>query len=204
MPFKLGTTDKVSDDLKTRIWEEYANHKIHCAPWLSLFDRSLFDGKLSKIRYRNFVIAEDDYFLFEVLCVTSSIIKIENPIYIYRPRQNSASNSTDIKMLKRNISSIIEGSTFVKNKLLSVINDPIFVENVNLKVIERLFNVFIMKFFNENPIYSLQEINSALKSQNNSDFLTTMILSFIQRNALIIENFYLKNKIINAGLTDNK
>lgn len=192
-----GTMEEVSSDLKTRIWEEYANHKIHCAVWLSLFKRSLFNGEVAKIRFRNFAVADDDFFLSEILSVTSKIVKIDKPIYVYRPREGSISKSSDIKRVKKYIKSIVEGANFLNKTLMSLTNDLIFVEKVNLKVMERLFNVFILDFYNANNLVTIQEINEALKSLNidNTDFLTLMIFSFIQRNAIWKENEELKKVI---------
>ena len=196
-PHKMGTMDKVSNDLKTRIWEEYANHKIHCAVWLSLFKKNLFDGETSKIRFRNFAIADDDYFLSEILCATSKIIKIDKPVYVYRPREGSISKSSDIKRVEKYINSIMAGAEFLSNLLLPLTNDPNFINRVNLKVVERLFDVFIMDFYKSNSLATIQELNKALKESNkdNSEFFTLMILSFIQRNMLIKENNNLKNML---------
>ena len=41
---RAGAMSKVSDDLKVRIWEDYAMHKTHCAPWLNLYRKAIFEG----------------------------------------------------------------------------------------------------------------------------------------------------------------
>ena len=100
-----------------------------------------------------------------------------------------------MKRTRRYINSIMEGAEFLNNLLLPLTNDPNFVNMVNLKVIERLFNVFIVDFYKANNIATIQEISEALKNSNkdNSVFFSLMILSFIQRNMLIKENDNLKN-----------
>ena len=103
-----GEMSEVSGDLRVRIVEEYVEHKIHCAVWLSLFNRSLFDGSKAKIRFRDFAIADDDFFLCEILCAASKIVKINKPVYVYRQRQGSISNSSDVNRLKKYIPAIIE------------------------------------------------------------------------------------------------
>ena len=37
-----GMNGNVSEDLKTRIWEEYAMHKTHCAAWLGIYKKPVF------------------------------------------------------------------------------------------------------------------------------------------------------------------
>ena len=195
---KAGIMGNVSSDLKQRIWEEYANHKIHCAVWLSLFKRSLFNGETANIRFRNFAIAEDDYFLFEILCATSNIIKIDKPIYIYRTRTESASHSFNVDKIKNYIQTIIEGSNLLEDKLSSLINDAVFVNIVNEKVTERLFNLFIMAIYIKDKFNTISALINALNdnSKKNNAFLKTLITAFVKQNLnlreLAAENTRLK------------
>ena len=195
---KAGIMGNVSSDLKQRIWEEYANHKIHCAVWLSLFKRSLFNGETANIRFKDFAIADDDFFLFEVLCATSKIIKIDKPVYIYRPREGSITKSADINRIKRYLPAIASGAKFLEDKLLPITDDPLFVEQIKLKVVERLFNVFIMEYYTKDKFNTISALINAINdnSESNNAFLKTLITAFVKQNLnlreLAAENTRLK------------
>ena len=45
-----GVMGKVSEDLKTRIWEEYAMHKTHCSVCFSLYKKELFNAQGGGVR----------------------------------------------------------------------------------------------------------------------------------------------------------
>ena len=188
--YNNGIITKVSDDLKTRIMNEYADRKMHCAVWLSLFKKSLFDGETAEIRFRNFAVADDDYFLCDILCATSKVVKIDKPVYVYRPREGSISKSEDFKRISKYLNAIMDGEDFLKEKLLPLTNDPLFVENVNLKVSQRLFKFFLMNYFKKDPSMVAKEFYETLKNsdKDHSVFFTTMMIGFLQRSVLLDEN----------------
>ena len=82
----------IAGDLKKRLFEEYALKNSPAAQW-NHFCRHDF-LKSSGIKFRNAIIHDDGIWLLELLCATSNIIKIAEPFYIARQRDESLAHST--------------------------------------------------------------------------------------------------------------
>ena len=203
---RAGTMKAVSDDLKVRIWEEYAMHNTHCAPWLNLYKRAIFGGISSNARgggilCRNLAVAIDDAFLFDLLCETSKITKIDAKFYVYREREGSLSNSSDFNRLKKYIPTIMEFARFINKKLMKLTNDQFFADNVVYMVIGRLVKLRVIPYFVKDRVVVSQLLTEILRPtfKENTAFVKNMIvasmLGEIASSQLQLENEKLKNKI---------
>ena len=200
-----GIMGEVSEDLKTRVWEEYAMHKTHCSVCFSLYKKKLFNtqigGGYKKLYFQDFPVAEDDFFLFELLCSTSKVTKIDVPFYIYRVKDGSISNSTDIKRLKKYMPTFMEFVKRIDKRLLSLTNDQFFADNVNSLVLGRLMNLFVIPILMQDRVGTYKMLTEVFKPvfKDNCSFVKTILCSAmfgeIMSKKLTQENEMLKTKI---------
>ena len=202
-----GMNGNVSKDLKTRIWEEYAMHKTHCAAWLGIYKKPVFTASLRSngggycLAYRDFSVAEDDFFLFELLCKTSNIVKINSLFYIYRVRATSISNSADINKLKKFVPVFMEFAKNINKKLLSLTKDQYFADSVIQIVLGRLMNLFAVQFLISDRVIFFKILTEILTPtfKDNTSFVKVMfcssMLGEVMASNLTRENEVLKNKI---------
>ena len=87
-----GDVDPINTDLKRRLMEEYAFCKSPAAPWNHLYRREFL--RRSGIQFRPLEIHDDGIWLIELLCATSNIAKLAEPVYIWRRRDESITHST--------------------------------------------------------------------------------------------------------------
>ena len=148
-------------------------------------------------------MAEDDFFLFELLCKTSNIVKINSPFYVYRVRANSISNSTDIGKLKKFMPVFMEFAKNINKKLLSLTKDQYFADNVVQIVVGRLMNLFVIPMWMQDRVGTYKILTEVFKPvfKDNCSFVKTILCSSmfgeIMSKKLAQENELLKSKIKN-------
>lgn len=152
---RLDGGSTVSADPKQRIWNEMVQHKMHVAPWLFFYRRTL----LEKIRFPD-CVAEDVFFMLDVLLATDRIVKIEEPVYIWRQRDQSASHA--IERLKQNIEGAVRLSAYLEKKL-AAFDDPMFVGNVIFEVVNGVMIEYLLKFYISEPAKAIEGTEEALR-----------------------------------------
>ncbi|MBQ9479858.1 MAG: glycosyltransferase family 2 protein [Selenomonadaceae bacterium] len=167
------STNDVSSDPKQRIWDELVNHKMHYPPWLFLYRRSL----LKDIRFPD-CVAEDVFFLLDVLLSTGRIVKFKEPIYIWRIREHSASHS--IGRLRKNIEGIIRLSSYIEHRL-SKFDDPLLTANVTFVLVNGALMSYALDFFYFEPSLSSRETEEALRPifGDNTMFVTNLVKGYM-------------------------
>ena len=170
---RLEESKTVSSDPKQRIWDEMVQRKMHYPPWLYLYRREF----LKNIRFPD-CVAEDVFFTFDVLLSTDKIVKISEPMYIWRQREQSASH--DISRIKQNVEGAVRLSAYLEKKL-AAFNDPIFTNNVTFKVVNAEILDYSMKFFSEDPINCIEKAEEALRPifGDNTMFVLNLIKAYI-------------------------
>ena len=170
---RLDVSENVSADPKQRIWSELVNHKMHYPPWLYLYRRAL----LKDIRFPD-CVAEDVFFLLDVLLSTDRIVKFAEPLYIWRVKQTSASQT--INRLSRNIEGAMKLSAYLERRL-STFDDPMFVGNVTFSVVNGVLMDYALQFFNDDPIKAIEETERALRPTFGGDalFVTNLIRGYM-------------------------
>ncbi|MBR1579435.1 MAG: glycosyltransferase family 2 protein [Selenomonadaceae bacterium] len=170
---RRGALTEISSDPKQRIWSELVNHKMHYPPWLFLYRRAL----LKDIRFPD-CVAEDVFFLLDVLLSTDRIVKFAEPLYIWRVKQTSASQT--INRLSRNIEGAMKLSAYLERRL-SAFDDPMFVGNVTFSVVNGVLMDYALQFFNDDPIKAIEETERALRPTFGGDalFVTNLIRGYM-------------------------
>ena len=146
---------------------------MHYPPWLFLYRRTL----LEKIRFPD-CVAEDVFFLFDVLLSTDKIVKISEPLYIWRQRAQSASHT--IKRLRKNIESTVRLSAYLEKKL-AAFDDPLFLRNVTFLVVNTVLTDYALQFFNRDQIRACEETEDALRPifGDNTMFVTNLVKGYM-------------------------
>ncbi len=170
---RRGSIEKVSPDLKQRIWRELVQHKMHYPPWLYLYRRKLLDN----IRFPD-CAAEDVFFLFDILLSTDRIVKIDEPLYIWRINENSASQTG--KRLRKNIEGVVRLSRYIEQKSVPF-GDPLFVENVTFSIVNGVLMDYALQFFKAEPRGASEETAAALRPIFGDDtmFVTNLIKGYM-------------------------
>lgn len=177
-PSRSGIIGKTSLNLKQRIWEEMVLNHMHCVVWLSLFKRSLIVE--NNIRFPDHV-AEDLFWLFDIICATGNIIKIDKPVYIWRQVNTSASH--EISRLKKNVEAIVALSKYLDRKLNELISDdPMFINIVISRILRGPIDCYILPFFTKDFNYTLNMIDEAISSTFDKD--SRFVISMIQNYAI--------------------
>ena len=150
---------------------------------------------------RDLAVAIDDAFLFDLLCETSRITKIDAKFYVYREREGSLSNSSDINRLKRYVPTIMEFAKFINKKLMKLTNDQVFADNVIYMVLGRLIKLRVIPYFIKDRNFALKLLTDILTPifKENTSFVKNMMISSmlgeIISNNLQSENERLKKKL---------
>lgn len=187
----------VSPDLKTRIYQEFLLSRMHIAPWLFLYRREFLKSNNIKFPAE---VAEDVFFNFDVVCSTSKIIKIDEPFYIWRCHQESA--TYNIERVGRNIKSIIELDKHIEEKLLPL-NDFAFTQMVLNYWTNHVIGSYILPFINNQSTDVLIKMFEALTPyfEKNSSFVMTLLQLYIQMRLMNVtvneENRKLKIELEN-------
>lgn len=170
---RLDSGKVVSSDPKKRIWDEMVQHKMHYPPWLFLYRRTLLDN----IRFPD-CVAEDVFFTFDVLLSTDKIVKISEPVYIWRQRDQSASHTID--RLKQNIESVIRLSAYLEKKL-AAFDDPIFINNVTFKIVNGVLLDYSIQLFSKEPVRCIEEAEEALRPifGDNTMFVLNLLKAYL-------------------------
>lgn len=195
---KFSAAQPVSEDLKTRITQEFLQNKMHVAPWLFLYRRKfLIDNN---IKFPD-EVAEDVFFNFGAVCATSKIIKIDEPFYVYRNYQNSTQhNLTRISKNVRCLPVLIE---YIKEKL-TPLNDFAFTQKVLNYWTGHVIGSYILPFVSDKNPEVLLEMSNALQTHfgKNSAFVLTLLqvysevrLANVQNRKLKAENEKLKTAL---------
>lgn len=122
----VGKLDSVSSDLKTRIFEEILLRHMHCAVWLSFYNGDFLKSRGGGIKFPD-CVGEDLFWQFDVVCATEKIIKIDKPVYIWRPNEASASHS--MERLRKDVEAVLALTKYVEQKLAHI-DDYRFVSEV--------------------------------------------------------------------------
>ena len=170
---RLDVSENVSADPKQRIWSELVNHKMHYPPWLYLYRRAL----LKDIRFPD-CVAEDVFFLLDVLLATDRIVKIAEPLYIWRLHKQSASHT--ISRLKTNLTSCVRLSSYLE-KRLARFNDPMFTANVTFLIVNGVLIDYTLQFFDTDQIRACEETAEALRPifGDNTMFVTNLVKGYM-------------------------
>ena len=177
---QTGRVNKVSSNIKQRITEEIMLRYTHCALWLSLYRADFINepgGGVFPIRFPN-CVGEDAFWLFDVVCATEKIIKIDKPVYIWRPNENSASHSAS--RLKKDMEAVIKISKHVEERLANI-EDPKFLEEVARFLSTDLMMNYMLQFFVKEPEKTLEEIGETLSEiyGENSLFVRNIIKNYM-------------------------
>ncbi len=181
----------VSEDLKTRIYEEFLLRRMHIAPWLFLYKRKFL--LKNNIKFPD-EVAEDVFFNFDVVCATDKIVKIDIPFYIHRKHFSSATfNPMRITKNLQSVSNLIEHI----EKKLSPINDVGFTRLVLMYWTSHVIGSYILPFVNDDVTEISDEISEALKPRfgKNFSFVLTIFNLYLQSQLVFKENQVLNNKI---------
>lgn len=177
----------VSEDTKTRLYEEKLNQQMHVAPWLFFFRRKFLND--NKIRFPA-EVAEDVFFTIDVLLTTSKIAKMDFPFYIWRKHENSALH--DISRVYKNMKSILNLSDWLEKKL-APLNDEIFTSEFIFSEIDGVIESYLAQFFSideETAMKALDEVTRAIKPQfgKNTLFVRSILHGYFQGINAINEN----------------
>ena len=157
---QTGRVNNVSSNLKQRITEEIILRYTHCALWLSLYRKGFIDARGGGIPLRfPDCVGEDAFWLFDVVCSTEKIVKIDKPIYIWRPNEHSASHSAS--RLKKDMEAVIKMSKHVEKRLADI-DDKKFVNEVARFISTDLMMNYILQFFAKEPERTLEAIGESL------------------------------------------
>ena len=183
----------VSENIKTRIYQELLKNGVHIAVWYFLYRRKFLLE--NNIKFPD-EVAEDVFFNFDVICATSKIIKIDTPFYIYRTRQGSVTH--DIKRIQKNVKSIPVLCEHIEEKLLPL-NDKKFTRMVLNYWISDVIRGYILPYIKGGAEIE-EEILKALEPLfgKNSSFVLTILQLYCQERFVMRENKILKEKLENV------
>ena len=206
---KFPAASPVSEDLKTRIRQEFLQTRIHIAPWLFLYRRKFLIENDIKFPEE---VAEDVFFNFGAVCATSKIIKIDIPFYIYRKYQNSTTNNP--VRLQKDISCLPALIEYVYEKI-SPLQDFEFLLEVERYWMSHVTGSYVLQFMKNENSSVISEIFNALQSRfgKNSSFVLILLQAYCRQlldlnssralknvnNNLLEENAKLKNTLENIN-----
>ena len=122
-------------------------------------------------------MAEDVFWLLDILCATDKIVKIDAPLYIWRCRSDSASYT--FKRLKENLEGAIRLSKYVEQKLAWT-NDFDFISGIAFSIVNGMMVYYLFPKINENPEKASRELTEMLKPTfgENSMFISNLIIGY--------------------------
>ena len=197
---KIADAAPVAEDLKTRIAQEFLPNKMHVASWIFFYRRKFLTE--NKIKFpAEMPVAEDVIVAFDAVCAAKKIVKIDNPLYLYRVRPESISHSAG--KLQRNIQCLLTLHKYISEKL-EPLNDFAFTQKVLNYFTNHVTGSYILPFVSDKNPEVLLEMSNALQThfEKNSAFVLTLLqiysevrLANIQTGKLKAENEKLKTAL---------
>ena len=174
---QTGRVNEVSSNIKQRITEEIMLRYTHCALWLSLYRTNFINRGAAPLRFSN-CVGEDAFWLFDVVCSTEKIIKIDKPVYIWRSNEHSASHSAS--RLKRDMEAVVKVCKYVEERLANI-EDKKFVDEVACFISTDLMMNYILQFFVKEPEKTLEAIGEVINKiyGENSLFVKNIIKNYM-------------------------
>lgn len=193
---------RVSTNVKERIFQEFLQNRIHITPWIFLYRREFLLQK--NIRFPD-AAAEDAYFNFDVVCATSNITKIDVPFYIWRPNPNSTTKNP--QRVQKNMQGILIFFDHIEEKL-APLNDENFTRIVLQYWTGHVINSYIVPFLQSGgggQMASEREIFNALEPRfkENSSFMFTLLQLYSILRVRDVENRKLEFNF-NQVIQENK
>lgn len=174
----------ISENVKVRLWNEMVLDGVHVAPWCYLYRRKfLVDNKIKFPAE----VAEDVFFTVDVLYLTSNIVKVDFPYYIWRKFDSSASH--DVSRAYKNIQSMLNLCDYLVKKL-EPLNDPLFTSEFIFYQIDGAMDSCLAPFFkidDDTAMWALNEITRAIEPRfgENTLFVRSILHGYFQgRNAI--------------------
>ena len=170
-----GKMNPINADLKKRVLEEYALSNSPAAQWNHFCRRDFLNR--TGIRFKEVVIHDDGIFLMELLCSTGKIVKIAEPFYIWRYRNESLSHSTSFNFdgfAKRVRSFLIVLEVF-EEILTDALQreygevDYYFVDLICLNVKDRALVGPLKYAYNAEPVKCWEIVRQELETRYGSD-----------------------------------
>ena len=174
----VGKLNKVSSDLKTRIFEEIMLRHMHCAVWLSFYNRHFLNSRGGGIKFSD-CVGEDLFWQFDVVCATEKIIKIDKPVYIWRPNETSASHS--VERLKKDMEAVLILTKYVEEKL-AYINDYKFISEVTRFMSTDLLLNYTIQFLTDDLEHTLEVMGEVIDKAYEKD---SLFIKNIMKNYLV-------------------
>lgn len=164
----------VSEDLQTRIYQEFLRGGMHIAPWLFLYRREFLLA--NQIRFPA-EVAEDVFFNFDVVCATGKISKVSEPFYIWRAHRDSATQNP--ARLQKNIQSILNLYDHISEKL-TPLGDAEFTADVLRFWMWHTLRSYVLPILQKK---SQAEISQALAPRfaQNAPFVATLLQLYSQK-----------------------
>ena len=197
---KIADAAPVAEDLKTRIAQEFLPNKMHVASWIFFYRRKFLTE--NKIKFpAEMPVAEDVIVAFDAVCAAKKIVKIDNPLYLYRVRPESISHSAG--KLQRNIQCLLTLHKYISEKL-EPLNDFAFTQKVLNYFTNHVTGSYILPFVRDKNPEVLLEMSNALQThfEKNSAFVLTLLqiysevrLANVQNRKLKAENEKLKTAL---------
>ncbi|MBQ7628857.1 MAG: glycosyltransferase, partial [Selenomonadaceae bacterium] len=154
----LKSPAPVSENVKTRLWDEIVLMGIHVAPWVWLYRRKILVDKKIKFPAE---VAEDVLFTVDVLLATNKIAKIEFPFYIWRQSESSA--SADVSRAYKNMLSILNLSDWLEKKL-APLKDNVFTSEFIFYQVDGAIDNYLAPFFRTDEKLAMQAIDEITKA----------------------------------------
>ena len=176
----------VSPNVKERIFQEFLQNRMHITPWIFLYRREFL--LQNNIRFPD-AAAEDAWFNFDVVCATYKIIKIDMPLYIWRP--NQFSTTANPKRVQKNMQGVLLFFDHIKT-ILAQLNDENFTQMVLQYWTGHVINSYIVPFLQNGggQMASGREIFNALEPhfKENSSFVLTLLQLYSILRVRDVEN----------------
>ena len=164
----------VSEDLQTRIYQEFLRGGMHIAPWLFLYRREFLLANGIKFPAE---AAEDVFFNFDVICATGKIVKVDEPFYIWRAYTDSTTRNP--ARLAKNLQSILKLHAHISEKL-SPLGDAEFTADVLKFWTRHTLRSYVLPILQRK---SQEEISQALAPAfaQNAPFVATLLQLYAQK-----------------------
>ena len=190
----LKSPAPVSENVKTRLWDEIVMDGIHIAPWVWFYRREFLVDKKIKFPAE---VAEDVFFTVDVLLATNKIAKVEFPFYIWRQSESSATH--DVKRAYKNMLSILNLSDWLEKKL-APLKDNVFKSEFIFYQVDGAIDNYLAPFFRTDEKLAMQaidEITKAIKPRfgKNTLFVRSILHGYFQGRNAINENKFLREKL---------
>lgn len=183
----------VSENVKVRLWNEMVLEGMHVAPWCYFYRRKFLIS--NNIRFPA-EVAEDVFFTVDVLFLTSNVVKVDFPFYIWRKFDSSASH--DVSRAYKNIQSMLKLCDYLVKKF-EPFNDSLFTSEFIFHQIDGAMDSCLAPFFkidDDTAMWALNEITRAIEPRfgENTLFVRSILHGYFQGRNAINENHRLKEQ----------